>query len=69
MEVIISLLNKVLLLSLVLSILVIIRHSFSFIRNILSSEPVKFKLTIRELVYLGMSVSYVITSIINGIKL
>ena len=69
MEVIILLLNKVLLLSLVLSILVIIRHAFSFIRNILSTEPVKFKLTIRELVYLGVSVSYVITSIINGIKL
>ena len=69
MEVIILLLNKVLLLSLVLSILVIIRHAFSFIRNILSIEPVKFKLTIRELVYLGVSVSYVITSIINGIKL
>jgi hypothetical protein len=69
MDILLGLINKVLLASLILSILVILRHIFLFYRNIVDIEPKKYTLTQKELIYLGLSVSYIITCIINGINI
>mgnify|MGYP000462668911 CR=1 FL=1 len=69
MEVVISLLNKLTLLLLILSVLVVIRHVFLLFRNVISSEPKKYTLTKSELIYLGLSISYTITCVIKGIIL
>jgi|GEM_PF-2874593 hypothetical protein len=69
MEIILSLINKSLFVALALSILVVIRHIFLFYRNMVDIEPKRYTLTKNELVYLGLSVAYIITCIINGIKI
>jgi len=69
MEVIITLLNKTLLVVLIFATLTIVRHLFMFSRVVTSNEPKKYKLTTRELIFFGLAISYVITCIINGIKL
>jgi len=69
MEIIYGLLNKVLLMGFILSILVIIRHIFLFFRNMNDIEPKKYILTRKELIWVGLSVAYIITSFINGIKI
>lgn len=69
MEVVISLLNKMLFLSFILSILVTLRHLFKFIRNVVSPDPTKIKLTSKEVFYLGVSVAYIITCLLNGFEL
>jgi hypothetical protein len=69
MDILLGLINKVLLAGLILSILVILRHIFLFYRNIVDIEPKKYTLTQKELIYLGLSVSYIITCIINGINI
>jgi hypothetical protein len=69
MEIVLGLINKSLIAALILSILVICRHIFLFYRNIVDIEPKKYILTHKELIYLGLSVAYIITCIINGIKI
>jgi hypothetical protein len=69
MDILLGLINKTLFVGLILSILVILRHIFLFYRNIVDIEPKKYTLTHKELIYLGLSVSYIITCIINGINI
>lgn len=69
MEIILSLINKSLFVALALSILVVIRHIFLFYRNMVDIEPKRYTLNKNELVYLGLSVAYIITCIINGIEI
>jgi hypothetical protein len=69
MDIILALINKSLIVALILSILVICRHIFLFYRNIVDIEPKKYTLTHRELIHMGLSVAYIITCIINGIKI
>jgi hypothetical protein len=69
MDIILGLINKTLIVAFVLSILVISRHIFLFYRNIVDIEPKKYTLTQKELIYLGLSTSYIITCIINGINI
>lgn len=69
MEILISLLDKLLYVALFMSILFIIRHAFLFFRNLMDVEPKRYSLTRTELVYLGLSVAYIINCIINGINL
>jgi hypothetical protein len=69
MDIILGLTNKILIAALILSILVICRHIFLFYRNIADIEPKKYTLTQKEIIYLGVSVSYIITCIINGINI
>ena len=61
------LLNKFFILLLVLSILNVIRHSFFLIRNLKEEE--RFVLDRPTLFTLGLSISYIILSIIDGIKI
>jgi hypothetical protein len=69
MDIILGLTNKILIAALILSILVICRHIFLFYRNIIDVEPKKYTIAQKELIYLGLSISYIITCIINGINI
>lgn len=69
MDIVLALVNKSLNIIFILSILLIIRHIFLLYRNIVDIEPKKYTLTKKELLYLGISIAYIITSIINGIKI
>jgi hypothetical protein len=69
MEIIQVLINKTLLMGFVLSILVLVRHVFLFFRNMNDLEPKKYILTRKELIWVGLSFAYIITSLINGIKI
>jgi len=63
----IDILNKVLFFLLILSILNIIRNGFFLLRSFTEEE--KFLLDKRSLLFLGISISYVVLTIIDGIKL
>jgi hypothetical protein len=62
-----DILNRVLLLLFILSALNILRHGFFLIRSFRSEE--RFVLDKKSLLYLGVSISYFLMSIINGIIL
>ena len=59
----IDLLNKFYIFLFILSILNIIRHSFFLYRSVKLKE--KFEIESKKLFFLGLSISYVITSIIE----
>ena len=63
----IDILNKVLFFLLILSILNITRNGFFLLRSFTEEE--KFLLDKRSLLFLGVSISYVVLTIIDGIKL
>jgi hypothetical protein len=67
MEILISLLDKLLFVALLMSILFIIRHGFLFYRNLMDPDPKKYTLTRIELFYLGLSIAYILNCILNGI--
>jgi hypothetical protein len=60
-------LNKLLYVIFFLSCFVIFRHGFIFISNFIKPEPVKLKYTSKDLVYIAISLSIIITSLIKGI--
>jgi hypothetical protein len=64
---IIDILNKVLFFLLIFSSLNIIRHGFFLIKSFKDSE--RFILDKKSLIVLGMSISYVLLMIMDGIKL
>ena len=64
------LLNKILILILFMSILNLVKHVwniFMVLRN--EDVPNKYELSKRELIFLGLSVAYILTTIFTGIKL
>jgi len=63
----IDILNKFFVFLLILSILNVIRNSFFLIRNFRAEE--RFVLNKSSLLYLGMSISYVILFLFEGIKI
>jgi hypothetical protein len=66
-----EILNRFLMMIFVLSLLNIFRTTFFLIGTFLKSNsetPEKFRLTKIELIFLGLSISYVITSMFSGIK-
>jgi len=69
----IDILNKILLFLLFLSAVNIIRHSFFLLKsfNLLKSfkDGERFVLDKRSLIVLGISISYILLIIIDGIKL
>lgn len=69
MEILISLLDKLLFVALLMSILFIIRHGFLFYRNLMDPEPKKYSLTRTELFYLGISVAYILNCVLNGVSI
>jgi len=65
------LINKLLLVSLVISILNVIRHGF-FITQIWTSDAKdkgRYELSIRSAFLLGLSIAYIITTIITGVPI
>jgi hypothetical protein len=62
-----DILNKILLFFFIFSFLNILRHSFFLLRNIRSGE--RFMLDSKSLILLGVSISYILMSIISGITL
>ena len=63
----VDILNKVFLFLLILSILNVIRNTFFLIRSYVDKE--RFKLGKPSLLILGMSISYIILTLIDGIKI
>ena len=71
-DIIIPLLNKILGVLFFGSLLITIRNLYYFIQTILTStedEPIKFKLSTKELIIFGFSVAYILSTIITGITL
>jgi len=67
----IDVLNKVLLMVFILSILNVLWHAFFFIQAYVKTEKEdsKYIVSPRSLLILGLSIAYVIASIITGINL
>lgn len=67
---IIDIINKILITIYVLSCLNLFRHGYYFIQAWIRSKednPEKYKLNTRQLLILGISISYIIMSIFDGI--
>jgi hypothetical protein len=64
--------NKVFMVIFFMACLTTFRHGYYFIQAYLLStaeEPVKYKLTKTSLLYLGISIAYILTAIFTGIKI
>jgi hypothetical protein len=65
--------NKILILIYVLAVINTIRHTYYFIQAYLSTynddEPVKYIVSDKSLLIVGLSIAYIITGIITGITL
>jgi hypothetical protein len=69
---VLDILNRILLVLFFLSCFTVIRHGYYFIQAFFSStdeEIVKYKISKRALILLGISISYILTAIFTGIKL
>lgn len=69
MDILILLINKVLFLILTLSTLNVLREAFLFIRHLTKIEPEKYIISNTRLFYLGLTLSYILTTIFKGISL
>jgi hypothetical protein len=49
--------------------LVILRQTFLFIRHLRNPEPQKYTISANAIVYLGLSVAFILTALIKGIGL
>ena len=72
---IIEITNKVFMVIFFMACLTTFRHGYYFIQAYILSkseefeEPVKYKLTKSSLLYLGISIAYILTVIFTGIKI
>lgn len=67
---ILMIINKILIITFVLSILNIIRHGYYFVQAWFKSEtdePVRYIITGKNLFFLGLSLAYFITGLFSGI--
>lgn len=64
---IIDIINKILVMTLIFSILLVLRHTFFMGMAYFKEE--KYTLQNRNLIYLGIAISIIITSIFIGIKI
>lgn len=65
-------LNKLLMVLFFMSLLNTVRHMYYFIQTWFTSTeetPVKYKITSKSLLLLGVSIAYILTTIFTGIKL
>ena len=69
MEIIITIIDKGLMVLFILAILNIIRHAVKLAQNFFADEPTRYAIDKKELLLSGLSVSYIIMSIIKGIGL
>jgi len=68
---IIEIMNRVLIMVFILSNLVIFRHFYYLIQAFLTSTeevPVKYRLSQRSLLFLGIAISYILSTIFTGIN-
>lgn len=67
----VDLINKILMVLFFMSALNTIRHTYYFVQTWFKSteEQVRYKLTPKSLILLGLSVAYLFTSIFAGIKI
>jgi hypothetical protein len=68
----IEIINKILMMAFALSVLTSLRHIYYFFQAFLTSTeelPVKYRLSSTSLLFLGISIAYILTSIFTGIKL
>ena len=71
-EILIPILNKIFMMAFFMSLLITFRHIYYFIQSIIVStveEPVTYKLNHKSLIILGLSITYILTSIFIGIKI
>jgi len=64
--------NRILIMLFMLSTLTTLRHIYYFFQAFLTSTeevPVKYRLSRTDLLFLGISLSYILTVIFTGIKL
>lgn len=64
---VIDIFNKVLMFLFCLSILNVIRHAFFLVRNIINKE--RFVMEKKQLLFLGMSIAYILMSFIEKITI
>jgi hypothetical protein len=64
---VVDIFNKVLVFLFCLSILNVIRHAFFLVRNIINKE--RFVMEKRQLLFLGMSIAYILMSFIEKITI
>lgn len=64
---VVDIFNKILVFLFCLSILNVIRHAFFLVRNIINKE--RFVLEKRQLLFLGMSIAYILMSFIEKITI
>lgn len=64
---VIDIFNKVLVFLFCLSILNVIRHAFFLVRNIINKE--RFVMEKKQLLFLGMSIAYILMSFIEKITI
>lgn len=63
----VDILNKFFVFLLILSILNVVRNTFFLIRNFKAEE--RFVLSKSSLLYLGMSISYIVLFLVEGVKI
>lgn len=63
----VDILNKFFVFLLILSILNVVRNTFFLIRNFRAEE--RFVLSKSSLLYLGMSISYIVLFLVEGVKI
>lgn len=63
------LLNKVLLVTFIMCMLNCLTHLWNVINNLREEVPKKYEITNRERFLLGISISYIITTIFTGIQI
>jgi len=64
---VVDIFNKVLVFLFCLSILNVIRHAFFLVRNIINKE--RFVMEKKQLLFLGMSIAYILMSFIEKITI
>jgi len=69
---IIDLLNKVLIIMYVFSCLLVLRHGYYFIQTLLTTSeesPKRYILNKTSLLFLGLSIAYILSAIFTSIKI
>lgn len=63
------LLNKILLTILILCVLNCLKHIWNLVNGLREEIPNKYEISIKERFLLGLSISYIITTIFTGIQI
>ena len=69
MEIILTVLDKALVVLFILAVLNIIKHGVRVAQNFFGTTPTRYTINDRELLIVGLSASYIIMSLIKGIGL